>query len=68
MENKINESLLETKIEMKEIIAEMKREFEMIHKRIDGLENQMLQGFREIKHVINEKRSSFTRSLGSEKK
>lgn len=52
MENKIYELLLEMKKEMKE-------EFNSLHKRIDGLENQTLHGFRELKlHVDNRKKEN----------
>lgn len=47
MENKIYDLLLD-------IRKEMKDEFNTLHKRIDGLENQTLHGFRELKlHVEN---------------
>lgn len=47
MENKIYELLLEMKKEIKD-------EFNTLHKRIDGLENQTLHGFRETKlHIEN---------------
>ncbi|MGG5253515.1 hypothetical protein ACQYAD_08465 [Neobacillus sp. SM06] len=47
MDNKIYELLLEMKKEIKE-------EFNTLHKRIDGLENQTLHGFREMKlHIEN---------------
>lgn len=45
MENKIYELLLKMNEEMKE-------EFNTLHKRIDGLENQTLHGFRELKHHV----------------
>ncbi|MCM3443453.1 hypothetical protein [Metabacillus halosaccharovorans] len=45
MENKIYELLLEMKKEIKD-------EFNTLHKRIDGLENQTLHGFRETKLYI----------------
>jgi hypothetical protein len=41
--------LLEIKSEIKEIKNEMKQEFNTLNKRIDGFENRMLDGFREIK-------------------
>jgi hypothetical protein len=65
MDNKIYELLLdmkndnvEFKQEMKDefntLRKEMKDEFNTLHKRIDGLENQTLYGFRELKlHVEN---------------
>lgn len=65
MENKIYELLVgmkeelsevrkEMKDEFSEVRKEMKDEFITLHKRIDGLENQTLHGFREIKlHVEN---------------
>ena len=54
MENKIYELLLKIQSEIQETKIEMKQEFETFHKRIDGLENQMLNGFRETKlHVDN---------------
>lgn len=49
MENKIYELLLKIQSEMQETKIEMKQEFETLHKQIDGLENQMLNAFREMK-------------------
>jgi formylmethanofuran dehydrogenase subunit C len=75
MENKIDEQLLETKSEMKEmkseileLKSEMKREFKTINERMDRFENQMLHGFREIKLYVENRNKELSGGFSVDRK